>query len=238
MKVQVVAYVLLLFAVGCQGAAMKNEKPLFYRDLDELLSGDCRALAEAATAGDVRKVSKLVNQGVDANCTGYRDITPLYWAIAARRTSRSGIESLLEAGADPNRSVAGGTPLIHFAAMREESWILQEVLRHGGNPNAVSERGGETPLFSAETHAAVVALVEAGADIDFTSQYNRRPLSALAGARMYESVYYLLEQGADWQVKEFIAVTKNISGTWDTRVPEYAWYRKTVDFLRKNGVDL
>lgn len=238
MRMICLGWFLLILATSCQGAEVKDEKPLYYRSLGELFSGDCRTLAAAAASGDVKKISRLQESGLDANCTGYRGVTPLYWAIAARRTSHAGIEALLLAGADPNRPVYDGTPLIHFATMREEPWILQTVLQHGGDPNAVSDRGGETPLFSAETHAAVVALVEAGADINFTSRYNRRPLGALAGLRMYESAYYLLQRGADWQVKEFIDVTRNISGIWDTRGPDYPWYLKTVEFLREKGVDL
>lgn len=238
MRVTGLGWMLFILTTGCQGAGVKEEKPLYYRSLDELLAGDCRALAAAAADGNLRKISKLLEGGLDVNCTGYRGITPLYWAIAARRTSRAGLESLLQAGADPNRLVSHGTPLIHFAAMREESWILQAVLQHGGDPNAVRESDGSPPLFAAETHAAVVALVEAGADIDFTNQYNQRPLSALAGYSMYESVYYLLQHGADWEVKEFINMTRNISDTWDARSPNYAWYLKTVEFLREKGVDL
>lgn len=232
-------WVLLAFASACQaGGSVQGEKPLFYRDLNELFSGECRDLAKAAATGDVKRLSRLLTDGLDVNCSGYRGITPLYWAIAARRTSRSGLGALLEAGADPNLPVFDGTPLIHFAAMREEPWILAAVLSHGGNPNSVEASGGTTPLFSAVSHAAVVALVEAGADIDYKSKSGRQPLSALTGSRLYESVYYLLQRGADWQIKEFITTTHNIASTWDTRSPQYVWYLKTVDFLRERGVDI
>ena len=238
MKVPSLGWFLLALAASCQGAGMKDEKPLYYRSLDELLAGDCRALAAAAADGNRRKISKLLESGLDVNCTGYRGITPLYWVIASRQTSRAGIEALLQAGADPNRPVSDGKPLIHYAAMREEPWILQAVLQYGGDPNAASESDGSPPLFAAETHAAVVALVEAGADIDFTNKYNQRPLAALASYGMYESVYYLLQRGADWHVIEFINMTRNISGTWDTRSPNYFWYLRTVEFLHDRGVEI
>ncbi len=160
------SFLLLVFLVGCHGRAVPQDKPLVYRDVHELFSGDCRALAIAAASGDLETIKQLASSGVDVDCTGYARATPLYWAIAARRTNRSGLEALLESGANPNHLLLHGTPLVHIASMRadEASWVLETVLRHGGDPNAVEARGGTTPLFSAGTHAAVVALVEASAD--------------------------------------------------------------------------
>ena len=229
---------LLLSLAACYSPVVR-EVPLFYRDLDELLSGDCRALAAAAAAGDVDGVERQVSKGTEVDCTGFAGVTPLYWAIAARRTSRVGLRALLEAGADPNRLVSDGFPLVHVAAMRAEPpWVLDIMLEHGGDPDVADLRGGTSPLFSATTHAAVVALVEAGADIDHVSRYNRRPLSSLAARGQYESVYYLLQRGADWQVEEFIGITRNIAPTWDTSSPEFPWYEMTVEFLRAQEVDI
>ena len=240
MKAAYLCSVLLFFSAGCQGGAVQREKPLVYRDLSELLSGDCRALADAAASGDLKKITRLISGGTDVSCSGYYGVTPLYWATAARSTNRAGLEALLKAGANPNQLVADGTPLVHIAAMRgdEASWVLETLLRYGGDPNAVAERGGTSPLFAAENHAAVVTLVEAGADINFVSEFKRRPVSSLAARNQYESVYYLLRRGADWQVPEFINVTRNIASRWDTRSPQYAWYVKTVDYLRAKGAEI
>jgi len=107
---------------------------------------------EAATAGDVRRVSDLVDADRSlANAVARDGYSPLGLASFFKR--RDVVKALLERGAQPSEASRdqGFTPL-HSAVATDagasDRDIVRLLLDAGGDPNAKSREGG-TPLHSA-----------------------------------------------------------------------------------------
>ena len=66
------------------------------RMLDYFADPGVRALANAAEAGDVKEIDRLVASGVNVNAVGSHGMTPLKWAMIAR--SHDSFLRLLERG--------------------------------------------------------------------------------------------------------------------------------------------
>ncbi|XP_074559630.1 uncharacterized protein LOC141815574 isoform X1 [Curcuma longa] len=79
---------------------------------------------------------RLIEHHVAANAETDDNITPLLSAVAAE--SLPCLELLLEAGADPNVSAGGATPL-HIAADNGNRQIINCLIKSGGNPNLCDE---------------------------------------------------------------------------------------------------
>ena len=81
-------------------------------------------LVEAACAGDVERVRRLVQRGADPNHRdGLQVNTVLMWAVTHRH--RGAAVELLRAGADVNLpDVIGGTPLIVAAGNGDTEMVL------------------------------------------------------------------------------------------------------------------
>ena len=216
-----------------------------------------RAPADAAGRGDVKEIDRLVGSGVDVNAEGKDGVTPLLWAMTAR--NHDGFLRLLERGADPNRPHSpadnrfGSSVMSAAAHSKIDSFYLEAVLKHGGNPNLVEPTGNRanlteqtTPLQAAAIYSRRVEnldlLVRAGADLNRKAgHFGSTPLTDAAAAVWYEGVYRLLEAGADFRIKDDagssiadFAVTENTPYTPEVR----RWKDKVLDFLEKKGVDL
>ncbi|XP_074579682.1 uncharacterized protein LOC141836158 [Curcuma longa] len=83
-------------------------------------------------------VKFLLEHHAKANAETDDNITPLLSAVAAE--SLPCLELLLEAGADPNVSAGGATPL-HIAADNGNRQIINCLIKSGGNPNLCDEDG-------------------------------------------------------------------------------------------------
>jgi ankyrin repeat protein len=141
---------------------------------------------EAATAGDAKRVTALVDADrALANAVAHDGYSPLGLASFFKR--RDVVKALLERGAQPNMPSRdqGFTPL-HSAVATDagasEPEIVRLLLGAGANPNAKSREGG-TPLhtsaFTGDLEAAELLLAY-GAD---PSEKNAKGLTALDLAR-------------------------------------------------------
>lgn len=190
----------LLFLVGV--LSVLGCTPKLKRDLQEKFPNpvDCD-LVYAAWQGDKQKIAQLLHAGADLECRGWRENTPLNFAVFAR--NKKATLTLLEMGADPNsQDDSGHSPISEAAGVDHDTWFLETVMAHGGNVNLVNKYSRETPLFKA-THSLenVRILVKAGADIHARNQFEETPLIRAAMNDSYEVVYYLLELGADPRTK-------------------------------------
>ncbi|HLK19883.1 MAG TPA: ankyrin repeat domain-containing protein, partial [Bryobacteraceae bacterium] len=160
------------------------------------------ALMYAALYGDTRFVDLLLQKGADPNLSNDLGITPLMWAAGDFAKTRSlvahganvnarsaygytalsvaaaspgnlaTVKLLLDKGADPKAADKDGVGPVFLACARGDSDILEELLRHGGNPNEKHLKLTETALMWASKMnrpRSVELLLKAGAEVNARS---------------------------------------------------------------------
>ncbi len=205
-----------------------------------------RALAIAASRGDIKKIDQLVKQGVDVNARGTSGATPLFPAMANVR----GFEHLLELGADPNvlygENGKNGS-IMHFAVMHKNPEILKLALQYGGDPNLPEGATRSTPIFEAmgpDHKDKIPILIAAGANIDARELNGDTPVMVAAELSQYDTVYDLLQRGADYTIKnrftgntlaDVIAFDRR---TIDRKSNGFRWMEKVIAWLSQEGVEI
>ncbi len=101
----------------------------------------------AARAGDVETARVLIDAGADPNDAAASGTSTLVIAAHSGH-GRLGIY-LLEQGANPNAAGAGYTAL-HAAVLRSQAELVDALLAHGADVNAVVEHGTPGRRFSAD----------------------------------------------------------------------------------------
>ena len=92
-------------------------------------------------------------------------------AMALSRDKPKVARMLVEAGADPNFMPPGGYSAVHYAAMEDDTALLDLIVKHGGSVH-LSTHDGLTPLHVAVQSGAgraAVWLVKHGSRIDAIS---------------------------------------------------------------------
>lgn len=156
------------------------------------------ALADAVARGDRARVIELVGQGVDIDARGDRGVNLLQWAMGNK--SRTGLEALLEAGANPANPGIGDGTAIHTAAKANDPVYLEILLAHGADPDTPRPDTQRSPLSEATgagNEAQFRMLLEAGADPDRADRMGDTALHRAARTGPYWEVLALLEAGAD-----------------------------------------
>ena len=109
---------------------------------------------DAASAGDLVRVSRLIAAGEDLEERD-RIGTPLHHAAA--RGQAAVVALLLEAGADPNALTRYGATALHRAAWRGDRASVERLLAAGADPGiesiidgtpCTSQPCGDTPISS------------------------------------------------------------------------------------------
>ena len=244
--------VLCIVLAACASSKLVHNRPLFYRTSSELYSGDCLALARASAGGDVVRINKLVESGVDVDCRGAYGVTPLYWAIMSRTASYDGLQQLLAIGADPNAFISSGEAMLHLAVMRGDSRVIRILVDHGADVNLRDATKGRTPIYEigfgliGDPLSVLRELIAAGADVNARSQVGYTPLLELASGFQFEAVEILLAHGADP-----LATSKNGVGLCDVMAvaargglsssskehDAYVRLQSKIDCSKKNGRD-
>jgi len=123
------------------------------------------ALAEAARAGDVARVERLIAGGHDPN-DGGADTSPLWEACLSKATPSARLaiaEALLKAGASARKAARGQGPL-HAAAARGPVELAELLILHGAiewEPNAKGRSALDIARRSrAKDKAALVELFD------------------------------------------------------------------------------
>ena len=109
--------------------------------------GGSTPLLFAARNGDVETARMLVDAGADVNDTAAAGTSAL--VIAAHSAHEPLAIYLLEQGADPNASEAGYTAL-HAAVLRSGVQLVNALLAHGADPNALIQQGTPGRRISAD----------------------------------------------------------------------------------------
>ena len=174
-------------------------------------------LLMACLTGDALAVSRQVASGTDVNYENDEGRTPLLMAVAglgrgdlSRRQERDFeqiIDSLLAAGADPNR---GAMPTLIVATTTGRLHLVNAMLRAGADIDAATElptdeEGGTmlaTALFvalSSNEHGATsdesvgLALLEAGPDLSFMSDDGSMAVHCAAKSGMSKALRKILD---------------------------------------------
>jgi ankyrin repeat protein len=202
-------------------------------------------LTLAAESGDVEKIKRLSKDGVNVNCKGRYNITPILRTILKK--NKEGFAALLEVGADPNVLDHNGFAAVNLAAEEEDPFWIREALAHGGNANLVNTGNrfapGKTTLFYAISEGRVEnvkLLIAAGADVNHQSQHMGRPLGQAQGST-FEIVLLLLEAGAEYRhgsydlVENMNRTIRNDLVAVGRSEKSIEAFYKTMKFLEKKG---
>ena len=165
-------------------------------------------LPDAVRTGDVERVVALLESGVPVN---ERDGEALPLHIAAADANLELVELLVRAGADANQAdqgTGGGTPL-HWAvtSQREGVGAVVGALVEAGSKLYATDREGRTPLDRAVVPSpvaskkhymeAVLALIEAGAELEPPAQSGLDTPLMLAMREDIDVLRMLVDAGAD-----------------------------------------
>jgi ankyrin repeat protein len=230
-----VGALMLVFSAGC-GA--------HHREFDELFPADpAREMAAAAGRGDLRKLDRLIQQGVPIDSLGNNGATPLWWTVRMR--NKEGFRYLLERGANPNARVWMIDCIMDLAAGEKDSDFLQLALAHGADPNHINGIGRAPAIFAAVWKynlPNIRILIASGANLNATDEGGRTVLVQAAVFGRYEYVFEMLRAGANPTVTSpdgrhslmKVIARRQISPDHDA----YIWREKVIAFLReKHGIE-
>ncbi|HXE54701.1 MAG TPA: ankyrin repeat domain-containing protein [Tepidisphaeraceae bacterium] len=122
----------------------------------------CTALHEAARAGSVLLVQRLLTGGADPNAAGDYGSTPLH--LACRSGKLDVVKLLLENGANPNAASDAGVTPLHEAALAGDPQMVRLLLERGARADARDVRH-RTPLdiASSRGYGDVAAILRGAA---------------------------------------------------------------------------
>lgn len=148
------------------------------------------ALFDAIKAGNTRKATQLINEGLDVNATGEDQFwTPLRYAVS--HDQKEIVELLLSKGADVNaRNKFGSTALIMAVTKKE---IIEMLLSNGADVNA-QNNSGVTALMGTivmmyterslpDQKEILELLLSKGADVNVQDSSGRTALMYAVGPR-------------------------------------------------------
>lgn len=159
------------------------------------------AIFECAEVGDTLVSKILVDAGCDVDATDGDGCTALYTAIVCGDNGQEdGVsELLLRAGASPdigNADIGKDNTLLAWAASRRSLAIVQQLLRHGADPNRPG-KSGMYPLHMAARcrgKAIMEALLKNGADPTKTC-YTRKGCPGVTARQVVEKNQQAVDAG-------------------------------------------
>jgi ankyrin repeat protein len=168
----------------------------------------CDLMIQASEKGQIEIIRLLINQGINTNCRGLHQYTPLL--AAAKHNHIDIVKLLCRNNADINARSEfldpdeAFTPLL-WAIVNDNALMAEFLLDNGADPN-LSDGWGNTPLKHAATIGSlplVKLLVAKGANIG----YRRNPggRSAIFDAMLRANlpmVEFLIQNGEDPKIKD------------------------------------
>ncbi len=153
---------------------------------------------EAAAAGEIERLERLILDGAPVNGFSADGWTPLH--LAAFFGHARGVELLLAHGADvaaPSRNSTANTPL-HAALAGNHTFVAGLLMGAGSDVNA-SDAAGWRPLHLAaanNTLDAMKTLIAQGADVNAANAQGQTPLSLAQEKNLREASALLRRHGA------------------------------------------
>ncbi len=235
----------------------KYQEPIieYFKD-DYFTDKKVLELCQAGHDGNIKKIDKLLAEGVNINHKGKDNVTPLYWVLISKRKTKKtkeGFKYFLEKGADPTMVVGKyGRTLLGYAAMYKDSDYLKMILEHGVD-NVDLEKDDttrETPLLSAKSSDRIKnfkMLLDYGANIEWKDDFGYTPLAKSLGNGTWNFAYELLKRGADYTIDtggykgyDIVFSMENLRYWPSVSLKNgYLDYRKLcAEFLRERGVEV
>ena len=158
-------------------------------------------LYDAAEAGDLDAVNRLISAGADVNAKGNNGVTPLF--IAAQNGHAEIVNALLAARADVNAKNNNGVTALFMASQQGHAEIVNALLAGGADVNVRIDNGMTVlSIASQKGHAEIVnALLAARPDVNAKNNNGVTALIAASYVGYAEVVNMLLASGADVNAK-------------------------------------
>lgn len=162
----------------------------------DYFTGRAAELAGAIRSLDSARIADLIGGGADVEASGEDGMTMLQYAVEV--DSLPGVEALLAAGADPDRTGYGADAALHLAAGDAE--LAQALIDGGADPDVRNAQTGSTPLTSvclALDPEGFEVLAAAGADVNLVDNLGDLALHTCARTNQGAILLRMLELGAD-----------------------------------------
>lgn len=217
-------------------------------------------LCLAIEHGNLRKMERLIEEGVDVNARGRDNLTPLFWAFFGGHEER--MEVLLKHGANPNISITkeyapasmpNGTSVTELAARAPFPGCFELVMEYGGDPNFVNPVSKRPLLFAVisgfgDRMQRSRLLVDKGADVTVRDGqgYTAPFIAAISWAKC-DVALFLLEAGADPSVPQSpdniplivrLILAEEHYGRYGKSPQKQREYQALLDWLVEHGESL
>lgn len=201
-------------------------------------------LCKAMSNNNEKRVEALLDEGFNINTNGKDGMSPLYWALKTKN-KRMFLLLLQKGAANLNRKTyKGNTVLNELKAMKDAEYL--EIAKNYTISLEQQKNYRETPMHEAIMSISlekVKKLVQEGANINHQDLVGDTPMIVAAKPNQYQIVYYLLEAGADPQLRNRMGLSivyyiKNSYATMAHDGMRYDYLLKTVELLKKQGVEI
>jgi ankyrin repeat protein/beta-lactamase regulating signal transducer with metallopeptidase domain len=220
------------------GVAFAQTRPAFSETSTKPEKQPALSLHEAAAAGDLEQVNKLLAQGADIHAKDEDGRTPLH--SAAWYGQKDVVAVLLAQGANVNEADGSGKTPLHLAANFGQKLVPELLLAQGTQINA-RDKAGNAPLHAAAGFAAVSEdllelLIAKGADVKARNEAGQTPLHCVS---MIKRLDYPIERTAEVLLAHGAEVDANDqSGCTPLHFAVANGNKKLVDVLVAKGADV
>lgn len=164
---------------------------------------DIIELIELIESNDFVRADEIIKLGVSLESRGKNGETILWWFV--NENNLSAAKYLYGKGASPMIQVDDDRNLLELSAANNDSVFLELALKHGGNPNLISEFWRQTPIFTAvitKNTENLKILIRKGAYLNIANPLGVTPLLLACDMNYFEGVVLLLEAGANNELRD------------------------------------
>lgn len=186
-------------------------------------------------------IKPLVDAGANVNYVDVQEVTPLFYAV---QKNPNALQPLINAGADVNEIREEGSALSQAVELNSPQ-AIQTLVRAGANLNQENSIN-DTPLMISLKNAdksSFIALIQAGAPIDFINSQNKTALMEAVSEPLYlpEDLDLLLKNGASINMlnnEDKSALTHAITAAPYYDEEEFDNIFEKIEFLLNNGASI